>query len=83
MTSAACAAPHPVEPETFCNRRLGNHENHSAYSITAETYIDWPNSEYVEPPQMAKERAQRQSERLLHQISARTRGRAHEASDGR
>lgn len=48
--SYVCTVYHPREPDLICNRTKKNHPEHSGYSLTAETYINWTNDEYVAPP---------------------------------
>jgi len=74
--TAYCSEPHPIEIDVHCNRPEGNHENHSAYSPTAESYVDWPNEYYVEPPQVAEKRSQSERKARLRSIATRTRGNA-------
>jgi hypothetical protein len=57
MTSY-CASANPGEPDLFCNKAVGNHEQHSAFSILCDSYVDWVNDRYV-PTERAKSRRNR------------------------
>lgn len=71
--TAYCGAAHPLEPETYCNRSAGNHKDHSAYSFTEKSYIDWPNENYREPPKIdpRSKRSKRDATALLEAIAYR------------
>jgi hypothetical protein len=51
MTTSFCAAPHPDDPEVFCNRpgsgKFGNHQFHSGFSIRHDRYVDWDNKGFA------------------------------------
>jgi hypothetical protein len=77
MTASFCAAPHPDDPEVFCNRpgsgKFGNHQFHSGFSIRHDRYVDWDNKGFVPSEKQRKDEASDKNHSLMKDIASRIR----------
>lgn len=71
--TTTCGATHPTS-ERICGRQPGNHPTHSVFDLVLDTFIDWPNTEYVRtsPRRGSREQQDARTRKKLKDMADRT-----------